>query len=111
MAAATRFYREVFAHAGIEDRTDPAAGTWFPSVDDGEDRFHYHGMGHFAGTHVMGAGAATLGGRRRPAVLGAPQPVPRRRRQLPDDGHLEPDADAGGADAAHGRAAGAELTA
>jgi choline dehydrogenase-like flavoprotein len=57
MAAATRFYREVFRRAGIEDCTDPAKGSWFPSVAYGDDEFHYHGMGHFAGTHVMGARA------------------------------------------------------
>jgi choline dehydrogenase-like flavoprotein len=54
MAAATRFYREVFAHAGIEDCTNPDAGAWFPSVAYGDGEFHYHGMGHFAGTHLMG---------------------------------------------------------
>jgi choline dehydrogenase-like flavoprotein len=59
MAAATAFYREVFAHAGIEDRTDPAEGSWFPTVAYGDDAFHYHGMGHFAGTHVMGDSAET----------------------------------------------------
>jgi choline dehydrogenase-like flavoprotein len=54
MAAATAFYREVFHHAGIEDCSDPAAGNWFPSVAYGDDEFRYHGMGHFAGTHIMG---------------------------------------------------------
>ena len=54
MAAATDFYREVFRHAGIEDCSNPDEGTWFPSVSYGDHQFHYHGMGHFAGTHVMG---------------------------------------------------------
>jgi choline dehydrogenase-like flavoprotein len=57
MAAATSFYREVFRHAGIEDHSNPAEGSWFPSVAYGDDEFHYHGMGHFAGTHVMGDNA------------------------------------------------------
>ncbi|HEY6887060.1 MAG TPA: GMC family oxidoreductase [Solirubrobacter sp.] len=59
MAAATAFYKQVFAHAGIEDRTDPATGSWFPTVPYGDTEFHYHGMGHFAGTHVMGEDAST----------------------------------------------------
>jgi choline dehydrogenase-like flavoprotein len=54
MAAATDVARQVFDRAGIEDCTDPDMGTWFPSVGDGEHVYHYHGMGHFAGTHVMG---------------------------------------------------------
>jgi choline dehydrogenase-like flavoprotein len=57
MAAATGVYREVFRRAGIEDRTDPERGTWFPSVPYGDQVFHYHGMGHLAGTHVMGGSA------------------------------------------------------
>jgi choline dehydrogenase-like flavoprotein len=58
MAAATDVYQRVFDQAGIEDRTDHDAGTWFPSaVHDGRV-FHYHGMGHFAGTHAMGSTAA-----------------------------------------------------
>jgi choline dehydrogenase-like flavoprotein len=58
MAAATEVYREVFRRAGIADRTDPEQGSWFPSVRYGDQVFHYHGMGHLAGTHVMGASAA-----------------------------------------------------
>ena len=59
MAAATTFYQQVFAQAGIEDLSGSARGVWFPSVSyQGED-YHYHGMGHFAGTHVMGDDPAT----------------------------------------------------
>ena len=58
MAAATDVYQRVFSQAGIEDRTDPAAGSWFPSVAYDGRVFHYHGMGHFAGTHAMGSSAA-----------------------------------------------------
>jgi choline dehydrogenase-like flavoprotein len=58
MAAAREVYREVFRRAGIVDRTDPEQGSWFPSVRYGDEVFHYHGMGHLAGTHVMGASAA-----------------------------------------------------
>jgi choline dehydrogenase-like flavoprotein len=54
MAAATEVYQAVFRQAGITDCTDPEAGTWFPSVTYQDREFHYHGMGHFAGTHVMG---------------------------------------------------------
>jgi choline dehydrogenase-like flavoprotein len=57
MAAATEVYRRMFRQAGIEDRTDPAAGNWFPSASYQGRVFHYHGMGHFAGTHVMGTSA------------------------------------------------------
>ena len=57
MAAATEVYRQVFRRAGIQDRTDPEEGTWFPSVAYDGQVFHYHGMGHLAGTHVMGASA------------------------------------------------------
>lgn len=54
MAEATRVYREVFSRAGIEDRTDPEQGPWFPEVPYAGGTMRYHGMGHFAGTHVMG---------------------------------------------------------
>jgi choline dehydrogenase-like flavoprotein len=54
MAAAKRFYREVFARAGIQDASDTTNGVWFPSVTYQGEEYRYHGMGHFAGTHVMG---------------------------------------------------------
>jgi choline dehydrogenase-like flavoprotein len=54
MAAARKFYQDVFVRAGITDASDPAAATWFPSVSYQGEEFRYHGMGHFAGTHVMG---------------------------------------------------------
>jgi choline dehydrogenase-like flavoprotein len=54
MAVATDVYRQVFRRAGIQDCTSPGEGTWFPSVAYGSSVFHYHGMGHFAGTHIMG---------------------------------------------------------
>jgi choline dehydrogenase-like flavoprotein len=54
LAAAHRTYQAVFQQAGIEDCTDPEAGVWFPSVSYRGQEFRYHGMGHFAGTHVMG---------------------------------------------------------
>ena len=54
MAAAKRFYQDVFARAGIEDASDHAKGSWFPNVTYQGEEYHYHGMGHFAGTHVMG---------------------------------------------------------
>jgi choline dehydrogenase-like flavoprotein len=51
MAAATGVYRQLFDRAGITDCTGPND---FPSVSYAGQTFHYHGMGHFAGTHVMG---------------------------------------------------------
>jgi choline dehydrogenase-like flavoprotein len=54
MAAAAEVCAQVFEQAGITDCTDPEAGTWFPSVSRDGRVFRYHGMGHFAGTHVMG---------------------------------------------------------
>ena len=57
MAAATGVYRQVFERASIQDCTDPAESTWFPSASYDGQVFHYHGMGHFAGTHVMGSSA------------------------------------------------------
>ena len=54
MVEATRVAKAIFDKAGIEDRSDPSNGKWFPSVTYGDLVFHYHGMGHFAGTHLMG---------------------------------------------------------
>jgi choline dehydrogenase-like flavoprotein len=59
MAAATDVYRQVFRRAGIQDCSDPEEATWMPSVSYDGSVFHYHGMGHFAGTHVMGSNAET----------------------------------------------------
>ncbi len=55
MAAATGVYRQVFAQAGIEDCTGPDTSAWFPEAAYHGTVFRYHGMGHFAGTHVMGS--------------------------------------------------------
>lgn len=54
MVAASKVYQEIFRRAGISDCTDSFEGAWFPSVSYEGKEFHYHGMGHFAGTHVMG---------------------------------------------------------
>ena len=54
MAAASEVARKMFERAGITDCTNPDGATWFPTVEHGDRVFHYHGMGHFAGTHVMG---------------------------------------------------------
>jgi choline dehydrogenase-like flavoprotein len=59
MAAATDIYKAVFDRAGVTDCTDPEAGLFFPTVSYGDTVFHYHGMGHFAGTHAMGSSADT----------------------------------------------------
>ncbi len=55
MAAARSFYQAVFAQAGIEDHSDDDGASWFPSVSYQGQEFRYHGMGHFAGTHIMGS--------------------------------------------------------
>jgi choline dehydrogenase-like flavoprotein len=55
MAAATGVYRRVFEQAGIEDCTGSEGSAWFPEAAYDGTVFHYHGMGHFAGTHVMGS--------------------------------------------------------
>ncbi len=54
MAQATRVAAAIFAKAGIADHTAFAAGTQ-PNVTHDGVTYHYHGMGHFAGTHRMGA--------------------------------------------------------
>jgi choline dehydrogenase-like flavoprotein len=59
MAAAKRFYQEIFARAGITDASDTTNGIWFPTVTYQGEEFRYHGMGHFAGTHLMGDDPAT----------------------------------------------------
>jgi len=58
LATARRFYQEVFRRAGVEDHSDRGNGSWFPTVEYKGDTFQYHGMGHFAGTHVMGQTSA-----------------------------------------------------
>jgi choline dehydrogenase-like flavoprotein len=55
MVAAADVCRAVFRRAGITDCTDPRKGSWFPSVFYQGRELRYHGMGHFAGTHAMGA--------------------------------------------------------
>jgi len=55
MAAATGVYRQVFQRAGIKDCTGRSESAWFPEASYDGTSFHYHGMGHFGGTHVMGS--------------------------------------------------------
>lgn len=57
MEAAAEVARQVFERAGVTDRTNAEDANWFPSVSHGDRTFHYHGMGHFSGTHVMGDSA------------------------------------------------------
>lgn len=54
MAAAFATAQAMFARAGITDCSDPEKGNWFPTAQYQDRSFHYHGMGHFAGTHAMG---------------------------------------------------------
>jgi choline dehydrogenase-like flavoprotein len=55
MEAAFAAAQAVFSRAGITDCSDPATGNWFPTASYQGRDFHYHGMGHFAGTHAMGS--------------------------------------------------------
>ncbi|MEO1334437.1 MAG: GMC family oxidoreductase, partial [Myxococcota bacterium] len=59
MAQAKRVAKAIFSKAGIEDHSDTGGGKWFPSVQFEGETFHYHGMGHFAGTHLMGDSSRT----------------------------------------------------
>nr|WP_294526508.1 GMC family oxidoreductase [uncultured Rhodopila sp.] len=54
MAAALQVARQIFARAGITDCTGQDELS-FPTVNYQGRNFAYHGMGHFAGTHLMGA--------------------------------------------------------
>jgi choline dehydrogenase-like flavoprotein len=54
MKAATAIARELFARAGIDDRTCPEKGLNSKARWGGEE-FSWGGAGHFAGTHCMGA--------------------------------------------------------
>lgn len=45
--------RAIFKKAGIRDYTG-FIEAWFPTVQHDPITFHYHGMGHFSGTHAMG---------------------------------------------------------
>ena len=59
MVEAARVAREIFEYAGVEDHTNAETGKWFPAVEYRGALLHYHGMGHFAGTHLMGDDART----------------------------------------------------
>ncbi len=59
MIAAQDVAQAVFRQAGVVDRTDPKTEVWFPTATYGGRQFHYHGMGHFSGTHGMGDDPAT----------------------------------------------------
>jgi choline dehydrogenase-like flavoprotein len=59
MAAAQKTAKAIFDKAGVTDCSDPSQGSWFPTASYQGQDFHYHGMGHFAGTHVMGADPGT----------------------------------------------------
>lgn len=57
MVEAKKTAAALFQHAGIEDRSDRGPQKWFPAVQYNGATFYYHGMGHFAGTHLMGSSA------------------------------------------------------
>jgi choline dehydrogenase-like flavoprotein len=54
MVVASLVGQAIFRRAQIEDCTEIGDSAWFPSVSYRGQCFHYHGMGHFAGTHAMG---------------------------------------------------------
>jgi choline dehydrogenase-like flavoprotein len=58
MAAAQDVARAIFQRAGITDGAPLATESWFPTAYYPGRVFHYHGMGHFSGTHVMGDDAS-----------------------------------------------------
>ena len=60
MQAASRVYQQIFRKARINDHTNYDSGPFFPSVVYEGAVFHYHGMGHFSGTHVMGDSPGTI---------------------------------------------------
>lgn len=57
MVAARDVSRQLFQHAGVQDFSDSGERNWFPTVSFGGTVLPYHGMGHFGGTHLMGADA------------------------------------------------------
>ena len=57
MVAARGVSEQLFRHAGIEDVSDTGQSKWFPTATYRDTVLHYHGMGHFAGTHLMGGDA------------------------------------------------------
>ncbi len=59
MVEAKRVAGAMFSRAGIEDRSDDDVQKWFPTIEHQGQVFSYHGMGHFAGTHMMGDDART----------------------------------------------------
>jgi choline dehydrogenase-like flavoprotein len=59
MVAATKVYKAMFQQAGIIDYSESEGSLWFPSAQYNGTTFHYHGMGHFAGTHAMGSDASS----------------------------------------------------
>jgi choline dehydrogenase-like flavoprotein len=59
MSAARKVAQELFRQAGITDCSSTTVGLPFPVASYGGEKFYYHGMGHFAGTHAMGDDAAT----------------------------------------------------
>lgn len=54
MTEATRIAEQIFARAGIDDRTDPKKGLGFKQEWGGRTLV-WAGAGHYAGTHCMGA--------------------------------------------------------
>jgi choline dehydrogenase-like flavoprotein len=58
MSAASTIAQEIFAKAGIENRTDPQK-TFAFKAEYGGHTLIWAGAGHFAGTHLMGADASS----------------------------------------------------
>ena len=82
MAAAKRLLQRGLRARRDRGRTTPAERHGFPSVALRRRRAPYHGIGPLRGHALHGRRPGDLRGRCRPALLGAPQPLPGRRRQL-----------------------------
>ncbi|MCA9543420.1 MAG: GMC family oxidoreductase [Myxococcales bacterium] len=58
MGEAERVAHAIFEKAGVQDFSQAPVDKWFPTVPYGDRVFSYHGMGHFAGTHIVGSDAS-----------------------------------------------------
>lgn len=59
MIAARKAAQAVFRQAGIVDCSGNTVDSHVPMAEYEGEKFYYHGMGHFSGTHAMGDNAET----------------------------------------------------
>ena len=92
VAYARQFARRIFQRLGAADYTvyDPDDYGYVTYEGQG---YVIRGGNHLAGTHIMGTDRRRLRRRRRPALVGPREPLPRRRRQHAVDRHVEHHAD------------------